>query len=43
MLSTYIGHASIAITFHRYGHLSPGNEEQAASLLDSYLATAGAR
>ena len=39
-LSTYIGHASITITLDRYGHLMPGNETQAANLLDTYL-TAG--
>jgi integrase len=38
-LSTYMGHASIQITFDRYGHLMPGNEEEAAGLLDSYLVT----
>lgn len=36
-LSTYMGHASIAITLDRYGHLMPGNETEAAGLLDSYL------
>ena len=36
-LSTYMGHASITITFDRYGHLMPGNEAQAAGLLDAYL------
>lgn len=36
-LSTYMGHANIGITLDRYGHLMPGNEEEAASLLDSYL------
>lgn len=36
-LSTYMGHASIQITFDRYGHLMPGNEGQAAGLLDAYL------
>jgi len=39
-LSTYMGHANIAITLDRYGHLMPGNEEQAAGLLDAYLSTA---
>ena len=39
-LSTYIGHASISITLDRYGHLMPGNEEEAAGLLDTYLARA---
>lgn len=36
-LSTYMGHSSIAITLDRYGHLFPGNEEEAAGLLDAYL------
>ena len=31
------GHASVTITFDRYGHLMPGSEEEAASLLDAYL------
>jgi integrase len=37
-LSTYMGHGSITITFDRYGHLMPGNEAEAAGLLDAYLA-----
>jgi len=36
-LSTYMGHANISITLDRYGHLMPGNEEEAAQLLDDYL------
>jgi integrase len=36
-LSTYMGHANIAITIDRYGHLMPGNEQEAAGLLDAYL------
>ena len=36
-LSTYMGHANIAITLDRYGHLMPGNEAEAASLLDAFL------
>jgi len=36
-LSTYMGHASITITLDRYGHLMPGNEEEAAGLLDRYV------
>ena len=36
-ISTYMGHSSITITLDRYGHLFPGNEEEAAGLLDSYL------
>ena len=39
-LSEYMGHASIAITLDRYGHLMPGNEEAAAGLLDACLAQA---
>jgi integrase len=40
-LSTYMGHSSITITFDRYGHLIPGNEGEAAELLDVYLAGRG--
>lgn len=36
-LATYIGHASVTITYDRYGHLMPGNEDEAAALLDAYL------
>ena len=36
-LSTYMGHANISFTFDRYGHLMPGNEEEAAGILDAYL------
>ena len=25
------------VTYDRYGHLMPGNEEEAAALLDAYL------
>jgi hypothetical protein len=32
-----MGHAKIGITLDRYEHLMPGSEEEAASLLDSYL------
>lgn len=42
-LSTYMGHSTIAVTFDLYGHLMPGNEEEAATLLDGYLARAGSR
>ena len=41
-LSTYMGHANIAITLDKYGHMLPGNEADAAGLLDAYLARAGA-
>jgi len=40
VLSTYMGHANIAITMDRYGHLMPGNEADAAELLDTFLAAA---
>ena len=36
-LSEYMGHASIVMTMDRYGHLLPGNEAEAAGLLDAYL------
>ena len=36
-LSTYMGHASVMITLDRYGHLMPGNEREAAGLLDAFL------
>jgi integrase len=39
-LSTYMGHSSIQITLDRYGHLFPGNEDEAAGLLDTYLEAA---
>lgn len=47
-LSTYMGHSSVTITYDRYGHLMPGNESEAANLLDAYLeravdAASGAR
>lgn len=37
-LSTYMGHATIAITLHLYGHLMPGAEDLATGLLDAYFA-----
>jgi integrase len=43
MHSSYMGHASIQLTFDRYGHLMPGNEEEAAGLLDTYLAASSSR
>jgi hypothetical protein len=33
----YLGRANISITLDRYGHLMPGNEGEAAELLDAYL------
>jgi integrase len=42
-LSTFMGHANISITLDRYGHLMPGAEDEAASLMDAYLQAARAR
>jgi integrase len=36
-LSSYLGHANIAITFDRYGHLMPGSEAEARDRLNTYL------
>jgi len=41
-LSDYMGHSSIQVTFDKYGHLMPGNEDQAAGLLHAYLERARA-
>ena len=37
-LSEFMGHATIAITYDLYGHLMPGSHDEAAGLLDAYLA-----
>jgi integrase len=39
-LASYMGHASVTITYDRYGHLMPGNESEAAALLHAYLKNA---
>jgi integrase len=39
-LSSYMGHSTITVTLDRYGHLLPGNEREAADLLDQWLAGA---
>jgi len=36
-ISTYMAHSSITITYDRYGHLMPGNEAEAAGMMDAYL------
>jgi len=36
-LCTYMGHSTITVTLDRYGHLLPGNEHEAANLLDQWL------
>jgi integrase len=37
-LSEFMGHATIAITYDLYGHLMPGSHDEAAGLLDAFLA-----
>jgi integrase len=39
-LSSYMGHANINITLDTYGHMLPGNEAEAAGLLDAFLTKA---
>jgi integrase len=36
-ITSYLGHASIQTTFDLYGHLMPGNEDEAVALVDAYL------
>ena len=36
-LQTFMGHANIAVTLDRYGHLMPGTEAEAAEMLEGYL------
>jgi integrase len=36
-ITAYLGHASIQTTFDLYGHLMPGNENEAVALVDAYL------
>ena len=36
-LSSYMGHSTITMTLDRYGHLMPGNEDEAAEMLAAYL------
>jgi integrase len=35
-----MGHSSIKVTYDEYGHLFPGNEAEAATLLDNYVTAA---
>jgi integrase len=42
-LTSYMGHSSVTITYDRYGHLMPGNEDEATALLDAYLERANSR
>lgn len=39
-VTTYMGHSSVDITFDRYGHLFPGNEDEAAGLVNDFLSKA---
>jgi integrase len=36
-ITAYLGHSSIQTTFDLYGHLIPGNEEEAVALVNAYL------
>ncbi|MGH3024774.1 MAG: site-specific integrase, partial [Gaiellaceae bacterium] len=36
-ITAYLGHASIQTAFDLYGHLMPGNEDEAVALVDAYL------
>lgn len=36
-LCKYMGHSGIQVTYDLYGHLFPGNEAEASTLLDAYL------
>ena len=42
-ITAYLGHASIQTTFDLYGHLMPGNEGEAVTLVDAYLERADGR
>jgi hypothetical protein len=37
MVSTSMDHSGITVTLDRYGHLMPGNEREAASMLTKFL------
>jgi integrase len=37
-LSPIMGHATITMTFDTYGHLMPGGRDEAAQLVNAYLA-----
>jgi integrase len=36
-IQTFMGHATIEMTFDQYGHLMPGSRDQARELVDAYL------
>jgi integrase len=37
-IQTFMGHATIQMTFDQYGHLMPGSRDEARELVDAYLA-----
>jgi integrase len=39
-IQTFMGHATIQMTFDQYGHLMPGSRDQARELVDAYLEAA---
>jgi len=42
-ITAYLGHASIQTTFDLYGHLMPGNEDEAVALVNAYLERSNTR
>lgn len=36
-VSVYMGHASVALTLDRYGHLLPGNEAESVERIDAFI------
>jgi integrase len=40
VIQKVMGHATIPMTFDRYGHLMPGGLEEATAAADAYLARA---
>lgn len=41
-IQEFMGHATIQMTFDRYGHLMPGSRDEARRRLDAYLSGPGA-
>lgn len=42
-IATFLGHASISVTFDLYGHLMPGGEDDALVRLDAFYVSAATR
>lgn len=38
-IQEFMGHATIQMTFDRYGHLMPGRRDEVRARMDAYLAT----